>query len=74
MEDTVTVSRAEYEQLKAQSAALAELQALAGRLRAEIALLKNGHSSKTGSTPPSQDIARSNTVHLRIKSGKKSGG
>ena len=74
MEETVTISRLEYEQLKAQSAALTELQALVEQLRAEIALLKNGRNSKTSSTPPSQDIARSNTVNLRVKSGKKSGG
>jgi hypothetical protein len=74
MEDTVTISQAEYDQLKAQSAALAELEALVEQLRTEIAFLKNGRSSKTSSTPSSQDIARSNTVNLRVKSGKKSGG
>ncbi|MDR1372406.1 MAG: DUF6444 domain-containing protein, partial [Dysgonamonadaceae bacterium] len=71
MEELITLSRSEYDQLKAQAA---ELKALVDRLTAEIALLKNGHNSKTSSTPPSQDIARSNTMNLRVKSGKPSGG
>lgn len=70
----ITISRTEYEQLKSQAVELAELKSLVVRLMEEIALLKNGHNSKTSSTPPSQDIGRSNTVNLRVKSGKSSGG
>jgi cell division protein FtsB len=42
MEDFVTLSRLEYEQLKAQTAELTELKAFVEQLKAEIALLKNG--------------------------------
>ncbi|GHV25830.1 hypothetical protein FACS1894176_05330 [Bacteroidia bacterium] len=52
MEEMITISRAEYEQLKSQAAELAELKLLVVRLMEEIALLKNGHNSKTSSTPP----------------------
>jgi hypothetical protein len=71
MEEMITIPRAEYEQLKSQ---VAQLMSLVDSLMAEIALLKNGHNSKTSSTPPSQDIGRSNTVNLRVKSGKPTGG
>jgi cell division protein FtsB len=42
MEDFVTISRSEYEQLKAQAAELTELKAFVEQLKAEIVLLKNG--------------------------------
>ena len=43
-------------------------------LQEEIRLLKNGRNSKTSSTPPSQDISRSNQKSLREPSSRKSGG
>jgi hypothetical protein len=43
-------------------------------LEEEICLLKNGRNSNTSSTPPSQDIERSNKNSLRERSGKPSGG
>jgi cell division protein FtsB len=52
MEEFITISRLEYDQLKAQAAELTELKALVERLMAEISFLKNGHNSKTSSTPP----------------------
>jgi cell division protein FtsB len=52
MEDFITLSRAEYDRLKAQAAELTELKALVEQLIAEIRLLKNGRNSKTSFTPP----------------------
>ena len=43
-------------------------------LREQIELLKNGRNSKTSSTPPSQDIGRSNQKNLRNPSTRKPGG
>jgi transposase len=43
-------------------------------MKAEIALLKNGHDSTTSSTSPSHDTGRSNQHSLRVKSEKKTGG
>jgi transposase len=78
MEEMVTIPRSEYEHLclenKQMKAEIAELKELVARLTEEIALLKNGHNSKTSSTAPSQDIGRSNLISLRGKSGKKPGG
>jgi transposase len=50
------------------------LQAQVKLLQEEIRLLKNGRKSKTSSTPPSQDIGRSNQKSLREPSGRKPGG
>jgi transposase len=67
----ITIPRSEYDQMKTE---IAELRILVQRLMEEIALLKNGHNSKTSSTAPSHDIGRSNLINLRSKSDKKSGG
>ena len=67
----IYIRRSEYEQLLSQ---IEESNATIQQLREDIALLKNGHNSKTSSTAPSQDINRSNSHSLRKHSGKKSGG
>ena len=68
----IHIRRSEYEQLLSQ---IEELRETVQQLREEMALLKNGHNSKTSSTAPSQDINRSNNAHsLRERSGKKTGG
>ena len=64
IEQTVTISRTEYESLLSSLASLQE----------EIRLLKNGNKSKTSHRAPSSDIGRSNGSSLREKSGLKSGG
>ena len=43
-------------------------------LQEQIELLKNGRNSKTSSTPPSQDIGRSNQKNSRVPSTRKTGG
>ncbi|MFH1161536.1 MAG: IS66 family transposase [bacterium] len=43
-------------------------------LQEQIQLLKNGRNSNTSSTPPSQDIGRSNKKSLREPSTRKTGG
>ena len=67
----LSILRSENEQLKRENG---ELRAVVQQLRAEICLLKGGKNSRTSSTAPSQDIGRSNTVSLRVPTGKKSGG
>jgi cell division protein FtsB len=49
-EETVTILKSEYETLKT---LLEQLAKRVKELEEEIRLLKNGHSSKTSSTPPS---------------------
>jgi transposase len=71
VEEKITISRREYEELKQENA---ELWVLVRKLQEEIALLKGGRNSHTSSTAPSQDIGRSNTNSLRVPSGKKPGG
>jgi transposase len=71
MEEMITIPRSEYEQLKSK---INDLEVMVKRLLEEIALLKNGHNSKTSSTAPSQDIGRSNSISLRGKSERKPGG
>jgi transposase len=74
VEEMINIRRSEYEQFLSQQEELRELRELVHQLREEIELLKNGRSSKTSSTAPSQDTGRSNTRSLRKRSGKKSGG
>jgi transposase len=71
VEEKVTILRSEYEGLKRE---IAELRALVDLLRLEISLLKGSHNSRTSSVAPSSDIARSNSISLRVPSGRKSGG
>lgn len=52
----------------------AALKVIIEKLIAEIELLRNGRKSFTSSTPPSQDIGRSNAKSLREPSDKPSGG
>jgi len=51
-----------------------ELQQQIVSLQEQIQLLKNGRNSNTSSTPPSQDIGRSNKKSLREPSTRKTGG
>lgn len=51
-----------------------ELQEQIVSLQEQIQLLKNGRNSNTSSTPPSQDIGRSNKKNSREKSSRKNGG
>ncbi len=60
--------------MKAQIAELAILRLQIVSLQEQIHLLKNGRNSNTSSTPPSQDIGRSNRKSLREKSSRKNGG
>jgi transposase len=64
IEETVTISRSEYE----------GLLALISELREEIRQLKNGRNSNTSHTPPSQDFGRSNLKNSRAITGRKTGG
>ncbi|MDR0574860.1 MAG: IS66 family transposase zinc-finger binding domain-containing protein, partial [Tannerella sp.] len=85
MEEVITILRSENERLRLENehlclennqmlARIAEPETLVQRLMEEITFLKNGHNSKTGSTSPSHDIWRSNSISLRGKNDKKSGG
>jgi len=67
IEEQVTISKKEYEELLF-------LRVLMIHLQEEIRLLKNGKKSGTSHTPPSHDIGRSNEKSLREKTGKKTGG
>jgi len=71
VEEMITISRSEYEQLKRENV---ELRTIVCQLTEEIALLKGGKNSRTSSTAPSHDLGRSNNRSLRQASGKKSGG
>ena len=50
------------------------LQKINSELLQRIEFLLNGRKSKTSSTPPSQDIGRSNAKSLRPKSNRRTGG
>ncbi|MBW6483215.1 MAG: septum formation initiator family protein, partial [Vicingaceae bacterium] len=62
IEATVTISRKEYEELKA---TIDSLKATIVSLQTEIRLLKNGKNSNSSHTPPSQDLGRSNQKNSR---------
>jgi transposase len=74
----ISIPLSEYNELKSQIALLSEqvkfLLEENKKLREEINLLRNGRNSNRSSTPPSQDIGRSNSKSLRFKTGRKSGG
>jgi len=53
---------------------IAELQEQIRSLQEQVQLLKNGRNSNTSSTPPSQDIGRSNKKNSRQPSSCKRGG
>jgi transposase len=67
----VCIPKHEYETLKA---LVEQLTQRVRELEEEIRFLKNGRKSGTSSTPPSNDLGRSNKRSLREPSGKKSGG
>ena len=64
IEETITISRKEYYNLKRENAELkqqlSEVQSMIRDLQIEIQFLKNGRKSDTSSTPSSQDYGRSN--------------
>ena len=76
--ETITIPLVEYQSLKEECNALkilvAELQEQIRSLQEQIQLLKNGRNSNTSSTPPSQDIGRSNKKNSRQPSSRKTGG
>jgi len=78
IEETITISRIEYDNLKRENAGLkqqlSEALSLIKDLQIEIQLLKNGRKSDTSSTPSSHDFGRVNKYNLREKGNKKSGG
>lgn len=67
----ITITQSEYDELKALVSTLSK-QVLV--LQEEQRLLRNGRNSGTSSSPPSQDMGRSNMQNQRVKSGRKSGG
>jgi len=78
IEETITISRREFDNLKLENAELKQqlsnAVSMIRDLQIEIQLLKNGRKSDTSSTPSSQDYQRSNKYNLREKSDRKSGG
>lgn len=78
IEETITISKKEYDNLKRENAELKQqlsvVQSMIRDLQIEIQFLKNGRKSNTSSTPSSQDYGRSNKYNLREKSNRKSGG
>jgi hypothetical protein len=70
VEETISISRSEYEQLLS---VIAELREKVQQLQVENELLKNGRNSKTNSTAHSHDIIRSNVHSMRRISREKTG-
>lgn len=68
--ETITISRAEYESMKQR---IIDLERLVLSLSEQLKLLQNGRKSNTSSTPPSQDLQRSNSKSLREKTGRSPG-
>ncbi len=71
IEETVTITKAEYDSLKRE---IVELKILVAQLMQEIQLLRNGRNSGKSHTPPSHQFTSSNSRSLREKSDKKTGG
>jgi transposase len=67
----ISIPLSEYNELKT---LVAELSEKVRKLEEKNNLQRNGKDSNKSSTPPSQDIGRSNTKNLRFKTGRKSGG
>jgi transposase len=67
----ISIPLSEYNELKT---LIAELSEKIKKLEEKNSLQRNGKDSNKSSTPPSQDIGRSNKKNLRFKSGLKSGG
>ena len=67
----ISIPLSEYNELKTLVVKLSEE---VKQLREEINLLRNGKNSNKSSTPPSHDIGRPNSVSLRSKTDRKSGG
>jgi hypothetical protein len=59
----ITIPKSEYESLQKQ----------VRDLQSELSLLNHGRDSNTSSTPPSQDMCRSNHNSLRGKSNRSTG-
>jgi transposase len=67
----ITIPLSEYNELKS---LVVKLSQEMKQLQEENNLLRNGRNSKRSSTPPSQDIGRSNSKSLRVPSNRKIGG
>lgn len=78
IEETITISKQEYDSLKQENALMKSQIALlfdqVETLTTAHSLLRNGRKSTTSSTPASQDFQRSNSKSLRKKSGRNPGG
>ena len=78
IEEYVTIPKKDYESLLQLicdlRSEIESLKCVVTNLQEEIRLLKNGKKSTTSHTSPSHDIGRSNSISLREKSGKKTGG
>jgi transposase len=68
--ETITIPKAEYEAMKQR---IIDLEQMVLSLSDQLKLLKNGRKSNTSSTPPSQDLQRSNSKSLREKTGRSPG-
>lgn len=74
VEDTITISKKDYEAFLNCASLVLILQLEVLQLKEQIRLLINGKKSDSSNTPPSQQIGRSNSKSLRLKSDRKSGG
>lgn len=73
-EGYILITKQEYERLILAEQSFEQLRKEFEELKKEILLLRNGRKSNTSSTPPSQDLGRSNKVSLRKPSTRKPGG
>ena len=74
IEPTITIPLSEYQTLLKLVPLVAKLEARIESLEEEKQQLKNGRSSKTSSTPPSQDYGRNYQKSLRPPTSRKPGG